>query len=138
MTDLAAALVLVTGEPFTRLREPGWSWLLEGERVDHTITCAIVDVGHIVKTHALAADDLDLARAAVEKTYTAAPYDEVARLDLIQVAAVTGHSELAERHLVDGIFNRTDDDYGPIDLPERTAEIVKQRGWDRPPNRKRG
>lgn len=130
MEDLAHALELVNGEPFTQLRETGWSWLLEGQRLDHVITCSIVDVGHIVKTHALAVDDLDLARAAVETTYTAAPYDETARLDLIQVAAVTGHTELAERHLVDGIFNRSDDDHGPIDLPERTARIVKQHGWD--------
>ena len=47
MEDLVAALRLVSGEPFSDLRETGWSWLLEGERLDHVMTCAIVDVGHI-------------------------------------------------------------------------------------------
>jgi nucleoid-associated protein YgaU len=135
MDDLVSALSLVTGEPFSDLREIGWSWLLEGERLDHVATCAVVDVGHLVTTHALAVNDLDLARASAERAYLAAPYDDISRLDLVQVAAVTGHAEIAERHLVDGIFNRSDDDYGPIDLPERTAKIVKQRGWDKPRRR---
>ncbi len=131
MPDLVEAIDLVTGEPFTQLRETGWSWLLEGERVDHTITCAVVDVGHVVKTHALSVDDFDLARAAAERTYTAAPYDEVARLDLIEVAHASGHADLAERHLVDGIFNRSDDHSGPIAVPRRTAKMVQQLGRDR-------
>jgi hypothetical protein len=51
------------GRRFTELRENGWSWLLEGERLDHIMTSAIVDVGHIVTTHALAVGDLDLANS---------------------------------------------------------------------------
>ena len=61
MADLVSALQLVSGEPFTDLRKDGWGWLLEGERLDHIMTAAIVDVGHIVTTHALAVGDLDLA-----------------------------------------------------------------------------
>ena len=52
MDDLIAALHLVSGEPFTDLRKDGWGWLLEGDRLDHIMTAAIVDVGHIVTTHA--------------------------------------------------------------------------------------
>ena len=135
MTDLNTALHLVSGEPFSHLRPAGWSWLLDGDRIDHIITCAIVDVAHIVTTHALTTEDFELARFAAETAYRAAPDDETARLDLIDVAAATGHADLAERHLVDGIFNRRDDDLGPIDLPRRTATVVNQRGWD-PANRR--
>ncbi len=130
MSDLIAALHLVSGEPFTHLRPVGWSWLLDGDRIDHIITCSIVDVAHIVTTHALTTEDFELARFSAETAYRAAPDDETSRLDLIDVAAATGHADLAERHLIEGIFNRSDDDRGPIDLPRRTAAIVRQRGWD--------
>lgn len=136
--DLVAALRLVSGEPFTGLRPAGWSWLLDGDRIDHIMTCAIVDVAHIVTTHALTSEDFDLARLAAETAYGAAPDDETSRLDLIDVAAATGHADLADRQLVDGILNRSDDDLGPIDLPTRTATIMRQRGWKpqaRPSNR---
>ncbi|WP_148575320.1 LysM peptidoglycan-binding domain-containing protein [Nocardioides caldifontis] len=129
--DLVAALGLVTGEPFTQLRVTGWTWLLDGERSDHVITCAIVDVAHVVTTHALATEDLELAERSATIGHLAAPYDDIARLDLIQVAATSGHPEVAERHLIEGVLNRSDDDRGPIELPERTAEIVRQRGWER-------
>jgi hypothetical protein len=61
MDDLIRALRLVTGEPFSRLHDRDRSWLLEGERWDHIMTSAIVDVGHIVSAHALANDDSALA-----------------------------------------------------------------------------
>lgn len=131
IADLETALRLVTGPPFSQLRPVGWSWLFEGERIDHVMTCAVADVAHILTTHALAAGDLSLARFSAETACHAAPYDEISQLDLVQVAAVTGHADLAERHLIDGIFNRSDDDLGPIDLPPRTAQVVAQRGWDR-------
>jgi len=127
--DLVAGLRLVTGEPFAEQRATGWAWLLEGERIDHIITCAIVDVAHIVTTQALATGDLELARFAAETAYRAAPYDETSRLDLIDVAAATGHAGTAQRQLVDDVLNRTDDDLGPIEAPERTTEIIRQRGW---------
>jgi len=130
--DLSAALELVTGEPFTHLRPAGWSWLLDGDRHDHIAMCAIVDVAHIVISQALATGDLDRARAAVQTSYRAAPDDETSRLDLIQVAAASGHTDLAERQLIDAIFNRSDDDLGPVEIPDRTARIVRRHGWDQP------
>jgi hypothetical protein len=111
------------------LREAGWSWLLDGERLDHVMTAAIVDVAHIVTVHALAVDDLELARFAAQAAYVAAPYDETARLDLIQVDHALGHHDEADRALRDDVLNRSDDGLGPVDLPERTATIVRQRAW---------
>ena len=81
MADLVSALHLVSGEPFTDLRKDGWGWLLEGDRLDHIMTAAIVDVGHIVTTHALAVGDLDLADFASNVALAASPYDEIANLD---------------------------------------------------------
>lgn len=133
--DLEAALQLVTGQPFDHLRERGWSWLLDGERLHETTVCAVVDTAHIVVVDALANDDLARARFAAETACRAAPYDDVARLDLIKVAEAEGHADVAEHMLRDDIFNRNDDHLPPIDLPGRTDQVVKNHDWGRPRRR---
>ncbi|MFT4083936.1 MAG: LysM peptidoglycan-binding domain-containing protein [Nocardioides sp.] len=127
ISDLATALRLVTGQPFGQLRNNGWSWVLEGDRLDHILTCAIVDVAHIVTTHALAEGDLAMAHEAVEIAHHAAPYDEITSLDLVAVASAEGHEELAEQLLNDRIYNRSDDDLGPVELPPRTQDMTNKR-----------
>ncbi|PVG83744.1 hypothetical protein DDE18_05360 [Nocardioides gansuensis] len=127
--DLIAALRLVIGEPFTELREGHWNWLLDGDRWDHIMTSAIVDVGHVVTTHALTAGDHDLALWAAQVAYAAAPYDEVAQLDIVQAEKAAGDDAKAARELNDKVFNRRDDELAPIDLPQRTAQIVDQKDW---------
>ena len=62
IADLVQALQLVSGKPFDQLRDQGWSWLLDGERLQDLIPCAIVDTAHIVVLDALQRGDLDLAR----------------------------------------------------------------------------
>jgi len=136
--DLVAALRLVSGEPFTELRENGWSWLLEGERLDHIMTSAIVDVGHIVTTHALAVGDLDLAELAARTALGASPYDEVAQLDMVGVRRARGDKSGADEQLRKDILNRSDDSLGPIELPERTSRIVHDKGWVPPRTRRTG
>ncbi|WP_036517449.1 LysM peptidoglycan-binding domain-containing protein [Nocardioides sp. J54] len=135
--DLIAALRLVTGEPFTELRKDHWNWLLDGDRWDHIMTSAIVDVGHIVTTHALAAGEPALAMWAAQVAYTAAPYDEVAQLDMIQAERANGHDGEADRDLNDKVINRRDDELPPIELPGRTAQIVHGKDWGRRPPRPR-
>ncbi|WP_310964108.1 LysM peptidoglycan-binding domain-containing protein [Nocardioides terrisoli] len=127
MADLVCALHLVSGEPFTDLRKDGWGWLLEGDRLDHIMTAAIVDVGHIVTTHALALGDLDLADFASNVALAASPYDEVATLDRAEVERATGDAEEADARMRKDVFNRTDDALGPIQLPPRTAEVVERK-----------
>lgn len=124
MSDLISALHLVSGEPFTDLRKDGWSWLLEGDRLDHIMTAAIVDVGHIVTSHALAVGDLDLAEFASNVALAASPYDEIATLDRAAVERATGDDDGADVRLRNRVFNRSDDDYGPIELPPRSSEVV--------------
>lgn len=125
MADLIAGLHLVSGEPFTDLRKDGWGWLLEGDRLDHIMTAAIADVGHIVTTHALAIGDLGLADFASNVALAASPYDEVANLDRIGVDRAMGNLNEADARMRNGILNRSDDDYGPIQIPPRTADVIE-------------
>lgn len=127
--DLTTALALVSGEPFTDLRPAGWSWLLDGERLDHIMTCAIVDTAHIVTSHALSIGDLDLARFAAETAADAAPYEEIPKLDLVAVDEAAGEDDRAGERLTHEVLNRSDDDVGPIGVPERSTTVLHQRGW---------
>ena len=127
--DLTTALRMVEGVPFDYLRERGWSWLLDGDRLHETIGCAIVDTAHIVVLDALSKGDLTTARNIAESACRAAPYDDICRLDLIKVAATEGHVEPADRMITEDICNRTDDHLPPIDLPERTRDVVSKQGW---------
>lgn len=127
--DLAKALDLVGGTPFDQLRDQGWSWLLDGEHLQELIPCSIVDTAHIVVLDALQRGDLDLARQSAETACTAAPYDEVSRLDLAKTLEAQGHVTTAEEMLRKDVFDRRDDYEPPIDLPKRTKEILKNNGW---------
>jgi LysM repeat protein len=138
MADLVSALHLVSGEPFTDLRKDGWGWLLEGDRLDHIMTAAIVDVGHIVTTHALTAGDLELADFASNVALAASPYDEIANLDRVAVDRAMGNVEGADARLQNRISNRSDDDYGPIQLPPRTTEVIEGKPQPQSARRRTG
>ncbi|MFB9732825.1 LysM peptidoglycan-binding domain-containing protein [Ornithinimicrobium kibberense] len=128
--DLKAALRLVQGRPFDQLRRGGWAWLFEGDRLDHHMTCAVVDVAHIVATHHLQTGDLAGARAAAQIAYLAAPDEEIPTLDLATVTAREGNTAEAVRLLQTDICNRTDDpDLPPAELPERTQQILDRHAW---------
>ena len=129
LSDLQAALGLVTGEPFTGQRGRGWTWLADGVRIDQHMVCAVVDVAHTVTIAALHSGDLELARTATETALLAAPYEDTPRLDLAAVVAAEGDRQAAERILRDDVSNRADDGDAPDDLPERTAELVANSLW---------
>jgi hypothetical protein len=138
MDDLVSALHLVSGEPFTDLRKDGWGWLLERDRLDHIMTAAIVDVAHIVTSHALTVGDLDLADFASNAALAASRYDEIAALDRVAVDRAMGDIEGAEGRMRNGVTNRSDDDYGPIQLPPRTTEVVEGKLQSPPAPRQTG
>lgn len=124
--DLVTALSLVSGEPFEDMRSRSWAWLFEGERLDHILAAAIVDTAHVVCVSALADGDIERARWAAETGHLASPYDEVARLDQHAVATAAGDLAEAARIARDEISNRTDDDYGPLDVSARTNQVMRQ------------
>ena len=129
INDLRQALQLVTGQPFDKLRPGGWIWLYEGDRLDHHLICGIVDVAHLVTTHALAEGDLKTARAAAQIATSAAPYEEIPRLDLAAIASAAGHRHEAARIVRDEVCNRSDDGHPPLELSERTEQILASHNW---------
>jgi nucleoid-associated protein YgaU len=136
MPDLVAALELLSGPPFSSLRNHGWSWLLDGERLHEIAASAAVDVAHIVTTDAISRGDLARARFAAETGCKAAPYDDICRLDLAKVEEASGHADAAEQIVDKDVCNRSDDLLPPIDLPERTAEVIKNNEWGGPKRRR--
>jgi nucleoid-associated protein YgaU len=132
LEDLRTALRLVTGPPFDQPRTGGWSWLYEGDRLDQHLVCAIVDVAHLVTTAALREGDLPGARAAAELAARAAPYEEIPRLDLAAVTAAEGNHQEADHILRRDVCNRSDDGQAPLELSQRTEDIIAGHHWLRP------
>jgi hypothetical protein len=130
ITDLQAALDLVSGPPLTQLRPGGYTWLADTP-LEHYWTPAIVDVAHILATHYLVEGNPARARAAAETALLAAPYEEIPRLDLAAAQHAEGHHQQANQYLRDHICNRADDG-APTDLTERTTDIIRARGWLKP------
>jgi len=129
MADLAMALSLVRGVPFDQLRAGGYEWLTEGAHLDQHLVCGVVDVAHMLATHALAAGDCAAARAAAQVAELAAPYEEIPKLDLVAVRAAEGHLDNSAAYLRDEVCARSDDDGAPQDLTERTQDILRHRQW---------
>lgn len=122
--DLRRALDLVTGVPFDQMRAGGYGWLAENP-VDDFLRAAIVDVAHIVATHALAEGRPDVAIWAAEKAITTAPAEDKSRLDLARATAALGSPEEAERYLAREVHNRSDDGGAPPGASHRTTRVLK-------------
>ena len=127
--DLDAALRLVQGQPFSSLKEDRWYWLVDGDRIDQHLLCAIVDVAHLVTTHSLRAGDLRRARLAAETAALAAPDEEIPRLDLAAIADAEGHHAEADRILRDDVVNRSDGEGAPPELSDRTRQVIAGKDW---------
>lgn len=129
--DLRTALRLVEGRPFDapvqRRAGGGWTWLVDGDRLDEHAVVAVVDVAHLVVTDALATGDLAVGRMAAETAAMAGPFEEIPRLDLAAVASAEGRHAEARRIVRDEIANRTDDEGAPPELVSRTEAVLKRR-----------
>ena len=124
--DLTAALRLVAGRPFDQLRTGGYGWLA-ATPLDQYLTAGIVDVAHIVATHALSTENIELARWASEVAITAAPSEDKPRLDYAASLTASGHTDEANSYLTAEVHNRTDD-HGPPPPPTgRTREVLDAR-----------
>jgi nucleoid-associated protein YgaU len=128
--DYVTALSLVTGEPFSQMRDEGGAWIVGGDRIDHHATTAIIDVAHIVNMYALAAGDTVSPRAAADIARIAMPADEVHRLDLAATDAAEGRTDDVHRTIVKDVCNRSDDGFPPMELSPRTKQILAHhRDW---------
>lgn len=122
--DLETVLQMVRGRPFDQLRPAGWAWLLDGDRVDHQMVCAIGDVAHTVVTHHLHAGDLDAAHEAAAIGLQADPDSEMARMDLAGIIVQQGHSQAARDIVAQALGESAD-----LDATERTNEILARKKW---------
>ncbi|HET9656956.1 MAG TPA: LysM peptidoglycan-binding domain-containing protein [Kineosporiaceae bacterium] len=126
ITDLQAALDLVTGPPFADPRPGGYAWLAD-DPLDHAYTGMIVDVAHVVATHYLATGRPDLAAAAAQVSLTAGSSDDIALLDLVAACDAQGNRAEADRLITRILANH--DAEVEEDLPPRTAEVLHRRRW---------
>ncbi|MEO5664549.1 MAG: LysM peptidoglycan-binding domain-containing protein, partial [Nocardioides sp.] len=124
--DFIKALELVAGRPFDQQRSKGYGWLIDTPH-DHYLTAAIVDIAHVVATHALAEDQANLALWAAEKAILAAPSEDKPRLDLAKAMKALGRDDEAEDYLRHQVFNRSDDDRPPLDASARTDAITRPK-----------
>ena len=128
-SDLLQALELVTGRPFDQLRQGGWSWLDKGDPHDHHAAHAIADVAFTVVTHCLHEGDLVRSRAATEVAILAVPDEQVVQLCQVALTEAEGDNTEAMRILLEDVCNRSEDGDAPLDLPERTQEIIRNHQW---------
>ncbi len=126
--DLVAALRLVDGVPFDQLRPGGYGWLADAPH-DQYLTAGVVDVAHIVATHALADGDGDLALWASERAIAAAPSEDKPRLDLARALSVLGRTAEADEYVAAQIHNRSDDGGPPPNPSIRMTEVLQALGW---------
>ncbi|MBK6872807.1 MAG: LysM peptidoglycan-binding domain-containing protein [Kineosporiaceae bacterium] len=124
ITDLQAALDLVTGMPFDRQRPGGYTWLADTP-LDSEYTAMIVDVAHLLAIHHLTTGKPGAAHAAASVAAQAAPYDDVPLLDLIAACDALGLA--AEAELYVGRLLAGHDAQCMDDLPPRTAQLLAAR-----------
>lgn len=125
LDDYLKALSLVSGAPYSELRPSGGIWLAD-DRDDQHLLVAIVDTAHLSVTMALQIADLDRARRAAQTAATAAPNEDIPKLDLAQIATAEGNEDRRDRVIAELQTQRNSD--GPIELASRTAYAARLDG----------
>lgn len=59
----------------------------------------------------------------------AAPYDEIPKLDLTAILRAEGHDAEAARIIDEDICNASDEDGLPIELGDRTQQLLGSDSW---------
>jgi len=123
--DFMRALNLVNGRPYEDIRKRGGIWLSEN-REDQNLLVAIVDTAHLAATMAMQTMDYATARRAAQIAISAAPDEDVPKVDLAKVARADGsRAETAE--IVHALDRQRDVD-GPVSLDRRTEELLSLHG----------
>ena len=123
--DLRLALEFVTGVPLTGRRGGGWGWLQAAAEMGYI--AAIVDVAHLVATHALATGDLELARTAAQTALRGGDVGDTGLLDMVAVCDAAGHRAEAAS-CVQQILEHHNAEVDE-DLPPRTYDVLRRRQW---------
>jgi LysM repeat protein len=123
ITDLRAALDLVTGVPFEAHRPRGYGWI--ADLVAH-YTGMVADAAHIVATHHLAAGEPEPAAAAAQVALLAGSTADNVLLDLVAACHARG-----DEHAGNSYVQLIVDNHGEVeeDIPARTYEILLRHGW---------
>ena len=135
LVDYLAALDLIAGTPYSGLRAEGGIWLADS-RDDQHLLVGIVDVAHLTVTMALASRDLDAAERAARVAIRAVPDEDRPRVDLAAVMAARGHPD-ESRRIGQAVLNQNDED-GPLELDDRTVDLLLAHGWLAPRGRANG
>jgi hypothetical protein len=129
LSDLVAAVELVTGQPLSGRRAKGWGWLVNDDiSADESVMiAAIVDVAQLVVTRALDAGDLALARRVAELAVNLGCGSDKPLLNLAMVCEAQGRTaELA------ATVRRIVTHHGKVveeDIPSDTYDVLLRRGW---------
>ena len=126
ITDLEAALTLVTGPPFDQRRQGGYAWLTDLP-LDVEYLGMIIDVAHLVATHHLTHGRPDLAERAAHISLRAGCVDDIPLLDLVAACDAQGRTGEAGswvQRILAAHGAEVEED-----LPPRTADILYRRQW---------
>ncbi|WP_169312504.1 LysM peptidoglycan-binding domain-containing protein [Nakamurella multipartita] len=126
LTDLHAALELVTGPPLAARRPGGYGWLADTP-IDHHLSAAVVDLAHLVATHHLAHGEPEEAAAAAQTALRAGSSEDTPLLDLVAVCHAQGQVAQADVYIRRIMANHGAD--VEEDLPPRTYEVLLRRQW---------
>jgi hypothetical protein len=125
--DLWKALELVRGVPLDQRREGGYEWLVDTP-LDTEYLAMIVDISTKVVTHELARGDPTAALRAAQIPFKAGSSDDTVLLNLMKA-----HDAAGERALGDACVRQilaSFDVEDEVDLPPRTAEILRRRQYE--------
>ena len=120
--DLAAALRLVRGEPFTGAgrRRGWWGWRA---RFEEEMRAAVLDAADVLAARAIEAGDLGEAREAARVAQVVDPLNEAGWRLALQVAIEAGDAAEFDR-VVDELYARLGADDPNYRLDARTQELV--------------
>ena len=126
ISDLWTALDLVVGVPLDQRREGGYEWLLDTP-LDIEYLAMIVDISSKVVAHELARGDTAAAMRAAHVPLKAGSSDDTVLLNMMKA-----HDAAGERALGDACVRQilaSFDVEDEVDLPPRTAEILRRRKY---------
>ena len=123
ISDLWAALHLVSGVPFEAHRPRGYGWISE---LVAQYTALVADAAHTVATHHLAAGEPERAAAAAQVALLAGSQGDDVLLDLVTACHARGDQDSGDLYV-----RRIVDNHGEVeeDIPPATYDYLLTKGW---------